>query len=143
MRINAEKMRAAARRLRPRSVVRTVSGREAMSEIQRLRRRVDGIGERTQASVQGSFRSARAAELASREVNRLAPQLAALETKVEQLRLSLRPVAEPDSAELEQARGLVEAIQEEHRRIRVRLSEMTRHEERMRRIEEKLGLPHD
>jgi len=130
-------------RLHPRRVAAKVSGRDASEQIGRLRERVDGLAERAQVAVQQSARSAKAAELHTRELNRIAPQLAALEAKTEQLRLALAPTPTADAAELEEARGLVEVIQEEHRRIRVRLSALTQYEERLRRIEEKLGLPHD
>lgn len=136
--------RETLRRFHPRRVAAKVSGREANEQIGRLRQRVDGIAERSQVSVQQSIRSAKAAELHTREVARIAPQLAALETKVERLRLALEtPVETPDPAALTEARGLVEIIQEEHRRIRVRLSALTQYEERLRRLEEHLGLPHD
>lgn len=135
-------------RFHPRNVFRKVSGRDASEQIGRLRQRVDGIAERSQVSVQQTIRSAKAAEFYTREVNRISPQLAALETKVERLRLALEAVTAPGvgsstPTELAEARGLVEGIQEEHRRIRVRLTALTQYEERLRRIEEKLGLPHD
>jgi len=125
-------------------VAAKVSGREANAQIAGLRSRVDGIAERSQASVQSSLRSAKAAEFYTREVNRISPQLAALETKVERLRLALEtPLQTPAPEALTEARGLVETVQEEHRRIRVRLTALTQYEERLRRIEEHLGLPHD
>lgn len=135
-------------RFHPRNVFRKVSGRDASEQIGRLRQRVDGIAERSQVSVQQTIRSAKAAEFYTREVNRISPQLAALETKVERLRLALEALTAPGvgsstPAEVAEARGLVESIQEEHRRIRVRLTALTQYEERLRRIEEKLGLPHD
>jgi len=142
------------RRFHPRNVFRKVSGRDASEQVGRLRHRVDGLAERSQVSVQNSLRSAKAAEFYTREVNRISPQLAALETKVERLRLALEgariggPVdgsrgGTVDRGELAEARGLVEQVQEEHRRIRVRLSALTQYEERLRRIEEHLGLPHE
>lgn len=132
------------RRFHPRRVAAKVSGREANEQIGRLRKRVDGIAERSQVSVQQSIRSVKAAEFHTREVSRIAPQLAALETKVERLRLALEtPVETPDPDALTEARSLVETIQEEHRRIRVRLTALTQYEERLRRIEEHLGLPHE
>ncbi|MFT4085066.1 MAG: hypothetical protein QM638_21000 [Nocardioides sp.] len=163
----SRRLRATARggRDRVRRALRRCSGREATDQIVRVRARVDGLTERAQVSVQQSAKAARDAEFSSREVNRLAPQLAALETKVERLRLALDQLAPdaatdpaapaaavtdpaadptaPDPTALSQARGLVATIQDEHRRIRVRLSALTRYEERLRRIEAQLGLPHE
>lgn len=135
--------RSRLRRFHPRRVASKVSGREAMGAVDQLRNRVDGMAERTQVSVQQSLAASKAAELYTREVNRISPQLAALETKVEALRLALEPVPGGDADELAEARSIVTAIQDEHRRIRVRLSALSQYEERLRRIEEKLGLPHD
>lgn len=87
--------------------------------------------------------AAKDAEFQVREVNRIAPQLAALEAKVEDLRQRLDDPAFTLGDEEQQARSLVEEIRLEHQRIRVRLSAVTTYEERLRRIEEKLGLPHD
>lgn len=131
------------RRFHPRRVASKVSGREALGAVDQLRTRVDGMAERTQVSVQQALFASKAAEVYTREVNRISPQLAALETKVEALRLALEPAPQGDADELAEARSIVMAVQEEHRRIRVRLTALTQYEERLRRVEEKLGLPHD
>jgi len=109
-----------------------------------VRGQLDQISARTKKYEQSAKRTAKEAEFHVREVNRISPQLAALETKVEDLRQQLEavPVA-ADGQEVAESRRLVEAIQREHQQIRVRLSAVTTYEERLRRIEEKLGLPHD
>jgi len=123
--------------MKARDAYRKIIGREAAQDIAKLRKRVDRLGERTHST-------AKDAELHVREMNRIAPQLAALEAKVEDLRLMLAEAPRIDGPEdVATARSLVEQIQREHAQIRVRLSAVTTYEERLRRIEEKLGLPHD
>lgn len=88
--------------------------------------------------------AAKEAELHVREMNRVAPQLAALESKVETLRQALEAGPRVDEVDdLRQARNIVDEVRREHERIRIRLSAVTTYEERLRRIEEKLDLPHD
>jgi len=124
-----------------RNALRRLAGRDQLAEIfERL--------DRQRGRLEKLERSARQAgkddELHEREINRIAHQLAALEAKVEDLRERLEPapqVGSPD--EVTTARSLVDEIRTEHQRVRVRLSAVTTYEERMRRIEEKLGLPHD
>ena len=104
---------------------------------------VDRVSERA-TNVEGATeRAAKDAETHVRELNRVAPQLAALEAKVEDLRHRLDTPRAADDDDLAAARTLVDAIQREHEQIRVRLSAVTTYEERLRRIEEQLGLPHD
>ena len=123
--------------MKVRDAYRKIIGREAAEDLARLGKRVDRIGERSQSA-------AKDAELHVREMNRIAPQLAALEAKVEDLRQELTPPPGVDGPEdLVAARSLVQEIQREHAQIRIRLSAVTTYEERLRRIEEKLGLPHD
>lgn len=87
-----------------------------------LERRVDAV-ERT-------------ADWSANELARLAPQVAALETRVEQ---KARPIVLAGELEdLPEARSLVEVVREEHARVRARLSLVSAYEERLRRLEERL-----
>ncbi|MGZ4427883.1 MAG: hypothetical protein ACXVXC_10765 [Nocardioidaceae bacterium] len=108
------------------------------------RRRIHRLADRVKRAERAVRSAAKENELRAREINRIAPQLAALEGKVEDLRQRLEPAPRcADEAELAESRGLVEEVRREHRQVRVRLSAVTTFEERVRRIEEKLGLPHD
>ncbi|WP_216213009.1 hypothetical protein [Amycolatopsis aidingensis] len=69
------------------------------------------------------------------ELDRLMPQVAALEAALETLRekTALTPVA--DKPELAEARSLIEEIQRQHAQIRVRLTGIARYEDRLRKLE--------
>jgi chromosome segregation ATPase len=67
------------------------------------------------------------------ELARLAPQAAAFEERLEKLQ---RPVVlTGELADLPEARLLVEAVREEHARVRARLALVSAYEERLRRLE--------
>lgn len=124
-----------------RNALRRLTGRD---QLQTILSRLDRQHGRLAKLENASRRAARDDELHAREINRIAHQLAALETKVEDLRQRLAPVPEAGSPdEVDRARTLVDEIRTEHQRVRVRLSAVTTYEERLRRIEEKIGLPHD
>ncbi|MCZ2829758.1 hypothetical protein O2W14_13025 [Modestobacter sp. VKM Ac-2986] len=68
------------------------------------------------------------------ELARLAPQVAAFETRLEQ---QSRPqVYTGELADLPEARMLVDVVREEHARIRARLALVSAYEERLRRLEQ-------
>jgi hypothetical protein len=70
------------------------------------------------------------------ELARIAPQVAAFETRLEQ---QVRPEVVTGSAEdLPEARALLETIREEHARIRARLALVSAYEERLRRLESRV-----
>lgn len=69
------------------------------------------------------------------ELRRLAPHLAALEARVAKLEERETSIRVADSAEVDQARSLIDEIKAEHERIRVRLSAVARYEERLERLE--------
>lgn len=121
--------------------LRRLTGR---AELPGIFERLDRQRGRIERLESGAKSNAKEAEFYVREINRVSPQLSALEAKVEDLRQALAGTPAPDSpTDLDLARSLVEEIRAEHARIRVRLSAVTSYEERLRRIEEKLGLPHD
>ena len=126
--------------MKARNALRRLAGRE---QLQTVFERLDRQRGRLEKLEKGAKDNAKEAEFYVREINRVSPQLAALESKVEDLRQALSTPRIEGSGDLETARSLVEEIRAEHARIRVRLSAVTTYEERLRRIEEKLGLPHD
>ena len=68
------------------------------------------------------------------ELARIAPQVAAFETRLEQ---QARPqVYTGELADLPEARLLVDVVREEHARIRARLALVSAYEERLRRLEQ-------
>jgi uncharacterized coiled-coil protein SlyX len=70
------------------------------------------------------------------ELARLNPQVAAFETRLEQ---QVRPEVFAGGLEdLPEARNLIEAIREEHARVRARLALVSAYEERLRRLEARL-----
>jgi uncharacterized protein involved in exopolysaccharide biosynthesis len=76
-----------------------------------------------------------------RELMRLSPQVAALETRVEELRVrSDADVVAPTTTELGEARELVGEVRAEHARVRARISAATVFEERLRVLEEQAGI---
>lgn len=73
-----------------------------------------------------------------RDMNRMGPQMAALEARLESLRERLvRPEAGP--GDYDEALSLVEEVRREHERIRARISAASRFEERLRQLEEEMG----
>ncbi len=74
------------------------------------------------------------------DLMRIGTQVAALETRVEDLRerLDLGRLAGVDEPGHE-ARSIVEEVRQEHERIRVRISAAVRYEERLRQLEERLS----
>ncbi|MCW2754408.1 MAG: hypothetical protein JWQ32_1819 [Marmoricola sp.] len=76
-----------------------------------------------------------------RELIRIAPQLAALEERVEDLRARLDdPAFEADDEQRSQARSLVDEVRAEHARVRARISAAVVFEERLRVLEAKVGV---
>lgn len=126
--------------MKARNALRRLAGRD---QLQTVFERLDRQRGRIEKLEKGAKGNAKEAEFYVREINRVSPQLAALESKVEDLRQALSTPSVGSPEELVEARSLVEEIRAEHTRIRVRLSAVTTYEERLRRIEEKLGLPHD
>jgi len=76
-----------------------------------------------------------------RELIRIAPQVAALEQRVEDLRTRLDdPAYVADQAEQEEARRLVDEVRAEHARVRARISGAVVFEERLRVLESRAGI---
>lgn len=76
-----------------------------------------------------------------RELLRLSPQVAALEQRVEDLRVRIEdPAFTGDDAERAEARSLVEEVRAEHARVRARISAASVFEERLRVLEQGAGV---
>ncbi|MCW2857086.1 MAG: hypothetical protein JWR52_2701 [Marmoricola sp.] len=76
-----------------------------------------------------------------RELIRIAPQLAALEERVEDLRARLDdPAFEADDEQRGQARSLVDEVRAEHAKVRARISAAVVFEERLRVLETRAGI---
>lgn len=74
-----------------------------------------------------------------RELGRVAPQVAALEARLEDLAALVEgPVSATDD-EMATARSLLDEVRTEHARIRARISAATVFEERLRVVEDKLN----
>lgn len=80
----------------------------------------------------------RIAEL-EREIARLSPQVAALEARIEDLRQLVERTELPAGEQATVADALAR-IEREHEQVRVRISAAVRFEERLRQVEDKLGL---
>ena len=74
------------------------------------------------------------------ELERLQPQLAAVEQRLEELRQRVDTRLDPGTAEEQQeAHRLVDAIRREHEQIRSRMTAISWYEERLRKLEERVG----
>ncbi|WP_326567646.1 hypothetical protein VSH64_38360 [Amycolatopsis rhabdoformis] len=70
------------------------------------------------------------------ELDRIIPHIAAQEAQLETLRETMVMVPRADTAEIAEARSLIEEIQRQHAQIRVRLAGIARYEDRLRRLED-------
>lgn len=79
----------------------------------------------------------RAAAWNENEVRRLAPQVAALEARIDDIRRRLDDAALAPATDVEaEQRTLLEEIRTEHARVRARLQAASHFEERLRRLED-------
>ncbi|UOZ09242.1 MULTISPECIES: hypothetical protein [unclassified Amycolatopsis] len=72
------------------------------------------------------------------ELDRLIPHVAAQEGRLETLRESISLVPNTDTPQLAEARTLIEEIQRQHAQIRARLAGISRYEDRLRRLEDRV-----
>jgi phage shock protein A len=75
-----------------------------------------------------------------RDLARIGPQVAALEQRVEALRESTAPPPVGNDTDRERARSLLAEVRREHAQVRARASSLVRFEERIRRLEQQLGV---
>ena len=74
------------------------------------------------------------------DLMRIGTQVAALESRVENLRERLDLGAPAPGEPGDEARSIVEEMRREHERVRVRISAAVRYEERLRQLEERLAV---
>lgn len=116
---------------------------ELAGDVRRVRddldRRIGDVDARVGALEARLGAVERQADWSANELARMAPQVAALETRVEQ---KARPTVLTGGLEdLPEARSLVDVVREEHARVRARLALVSAYEERLRRLEERLLQP--
>lgn len=71
------------------------------------------------------------------ELERVIPQVAAQESQLESLREKISAVPAADQPQIDQAKSLIDEIQREHSRIRVRLTAVAQYEDRLRKLEDR------
>lgn len=99
-----------------------------------LRWRIDEVLEPVRAEL---GRVAGQADWTANEMARLQPHVAALDARLEDLRVAFDDLSlSADDGETEQARGVLDEVRAEHAVIRERLSAIALYEERLRRLEE-------
>lgn len=77
---------------------------------------------------------------AVRELARIAPQVAALEERLADLTARLAEPARAEDGDAEAARSVLDEVRAEHARVRARISAATVFEERLRVLEDRLGV---
>jgi hypothetical protein len=101
-----------------------------------LRERLDVLEQRVDQRLPQAANKANAAHT---EVQRMEPQVASMEQRLEELRERVDTNLEPGtSAERAEARRLIEAVRTEHERIRSRMTAIAWYEDRLRKVEERL-----
>lgn len=96
-----------------------------------LERRLDVFGERLDKIGHDNFWTAE-------DIRRVAPQVAALDARLEDLRQSSQPVT-GSPQELDEARNILDEVRREHERVRVRLTAVAWYEDRLRKLEDQLS----
>lgn len=74
---------------------------------------------------------------ARNELDRIIPHVASQESQLEVLRDHLTAVPAADSAQIDQARSLIDEVRREHAQIRARLTGIATYEVRLRRLEDR------
>jgi hypothetical protein len=103
---------------------------------QRLQRLDDSVSTRLAALERRLDAVDRQASWSANELARLGPQAAAFETRLEER--ASPSVLTGELGDLPEARSLIEAVREEHARVRARLALVSAYEERLRRLEERV-----
>ncbi|GAB2469894.1 hypothetical protein [Jatrophihabitans fulvus] len=124
------------RRPEPRALLRRVRSRADAAIRWRAAEVVEPTARRAQDLHDWVARVERTAEWTANEMRRIAPQVAAIESRLADLDdlLRRRAIAEPDDHPTEE-RALLDTIAAEHERVRVRLAAVASYEERLRRLE--------
>jgi hypothetical protein len=102
--------------------------------VERIEARLDELGGHGHHLGERLDHVAHESSWSANELARIAPQVAAFETRLEQ---QSRPqVYTGELADLPEARLLVDVVREEHARVRARLALVSAYEERLRRLEQ-------
>ncbi|MBA2443981.1 MAG: hypothetical protein H0V49_01450 [Nocardioidaceae bacterium] len=96
-----------------------------------LERRLDEFGQRLDKIGHENFWTAE-------DMRRIAPQVAALDSRLEDMRQHSQPVAGTPE-EVVEARNVLDEVRREHERIRVRLGAVAWYEDRLRKLEDQLS----
>lgn len=97
-----------------------------------LERRLDEFGQRLDKIGHDNFWTAE-------EMRRVAPQVAALDSRLEDLRQGMHPPVSGSVEEIEQARNVLDEVRREHERVRARLTAVAWFEDRLRKLEDQLA----
>jgi hypothetical protein len=100
-------------------------------------RRLGDIGGRVDEHGHRLDHTQRLQEWSANELERMIPQVASFETRLAAVEELLAAVPAADSAQVAQARSLIDEIRREHAQIRVRLTGVAQYEERLGRLEER------
>ena len=104
--------------------------------IERIEGRLDELGGHGHHLGERLDHVAHESSWSANELARIAPQVAAFETRLEQ---QARPqIYTGELADLPEARLLVDVVREEHARVRARLALVSAYEERLRRLEQQV-----
>lgn len=105
--------------------------------LEPLRRRIEDLEIRVNRRLP---EAADKATIAHVEVQRMQPQTAAMEQRLEELRQRMDTRIDPGTTqEQAEARRLVDEVRQEHQRIRSRMTAIAWYEERLRRLEERMA----
>ncbi len=96
-----------------------------------LERRLDEFGQRLDKIGHDNFWTAE-------EMRRVAPQVAALDSRLEDLHQSAQPLA-GSPEEVAEARNILDEVRREHAQVKARLTAVAWYEDRLRRIEDQLA----
>lgn len=99
--------------------------------LEALERRLDEFGQRLDKLGHDTFWTAE-------DMRRIAPQVAALDSRLEDMRERSQPVTGTPE-EVVEARNVLDEVRREHERVRVRLSAVAWYEDRLRKLEDQLS----
>lgn len=103
---------------------------EHVESVEDLHRRMDELGRRFDDM-------ARLQRWSANELERIIPQIAAQESRLESLRENVGAVPAADRPQVDEARSLIDEIRRKHSQIRVRLTAVAQYEDRLRKLEDR------
>jgi chromosome segregation ATPase len=105
-------------------------GQEHVESVEDLHKRMDEFGRRFDDME-------RLQRWSANELERIIPQIAAQESRLESLRENIDCVPAADRPQVAEARSLIDEIRREHSQIRVRLTAVAQYEDRLRKLEDR------